>query len=105
MVGRETKNQKKKTFAPSTLVYGHGECARYWYLAFEGGDFEDLSNPFAVANMSNGTLSHGRIQEALLKSGIAKGFVDEDYLAETGKEKLTTEFKIFNSDPPIFGLS
>jgi len=103
LVGRETKNQKKKTFAPSTLVYGHGECARYWYLAFEGGDFQDYSKPFDVANMNNGTLSHGRIQEALLKSGIAKGFIDEDYLEETGKEKLTTEFKIFHSDPPIFG--
>ena len=33
--------QKKTTFAPSTLTYGAGECARYWYLAFEGGIFHD----------------------------------------------------------------
>lgn len=103
LVGRETKNQKKKTFAPSTLVYGHGECARYWYLAFEGGDFEDFSNAFAVANMSNGSLSHERIQKALLDSGIAKKFLDEKHFEKYKEEKDTTEFKITHSDPPIFG--
>ena len=25
---------EKKTFSPSTLGYGHGKCARYWFLAF-----------------------------------------------------------------------
>jgi len=34
---RGDRHQQKKTFAPSTIAYGHGECARYWYLAFEGG--------------------------------------------------------------------
>ena len=96
MVGQDPKHQKKKTFAPSGLIYGHGECPRYWYHAFDGVVFESTNTPFSVANMSNGSLSHGRIQDALLKSGIAKKFVDED-----GKD--TTEFKIISNDPPIYG--
>lgn len=85
---RGTKHQQKKTFAPSTIAYGHGECPRYWYLAFEGGDFEDYADPFAGANMTNGTKSHERIEEAIKDSGI---FVD-------------SEFKITYNDPPIFGF-
>jgi CRISPR/Cas system-associated exonuclease Cas4 (RecB family) len=84
---RETKHQQKKTFAPSTIAYGHGECARYWYLAFEGGDFEDYADAFAGANMTNGTKSHERIQEAIADSGIL----------------IDSEFKITYDNPPIFG--
>lgn len=93
---RGPKHQKKKTFAPSTLAWSHGECPRYWYLAFEGGVFEDYSDPYGVANMTSGTLSHGRIQKALINSGLAKKFTDD-------KGEETTEFKIMHSDPPIFG--
>jgi CRISPR/Cas system-associated exonuclease Cas4 (RecB family) len=84
---RGPKHQQKKTFAPSTIAYGHGECARYWYLAFEGGEFEDYADPFAGANMTNGTKSHERIEEAIRDSGIM----------------IDSEFKITYSDPPIFG--
>lgn len=84
---RGPKHQVKKTFSPSTIVYGHGECARYWYLAFEGGTFEDSADAFGVANMTNGTLSHGRIQKAIRDAGIL----------------LDDEFKVTYSDPPIFG--
>lgn len=84
---RGPRHQQKKTFAPSTIAFGHGECARYWYLAFEGGTFEDHADPFAGANMTNGTKSHERIQQAMKDSGI---LIDE-------------EFKIINEDPPIFG--
>lgn len=97
MVGQDPKHQQKKTFAPSGLVYGHGECPRYWYHAFDGVVFESTNTPFSVANMSNGSLSHDRIQDALLKSGIAKRFTDE----KTGED--TTEFKIISNDPPIYG--
>lgn len=97
------KFTKKSTFAPSGLVYGHGECARYWYLAFEGNIFESFKDPYAVANMSAGTMSHDRIQDAMLDAGIAKRFLDEKYFKEHGKEKDTTEFKITNDDPPISG--
>lgn len=90
------KFQQKKTFAPSTLSWNHGECPRYWYLAFDGATFEDNSNAFGVANRTNGTLSHSRIQDAMIKSGIAKVFKDDD-----GND--TTEFKIISNDPPVFG--
>ncbi len=69
-VNRIPKHTKKKTFAPSTLVYGHGECPRYWYLAFEGNIFTDSATPYSVANMTSGTLSHGRIQKAMMDSGV-----------------------------------
>lgn len=84
---RGPRHQQKKTFAPSTIAYGHGECARYWFLAFEGGTFEDNADAFAGANMTNGTLSHGRIQKAMADAGIL----------------IQDEFKITYSDPPIFG--
>ena len=95
-VGRGPKEIKKKTFAPSTIAYGHGECPRYWYLAFEGAIFEDTSDAYSVANMTAGTLSHDRIQNAMMASGIAKIFKDDQ-----GND--TTEFKIISQDPPIFG--
>jgi len=84
---RGTKFQTKKTFAPSTIAYGHGECPRYWYLAFEGGEFEDYADPFAGANMTNGTKSHERIQQAMEDAGIL----------------VDSEFKVTYEDPPIFG--
>ena len=34
LVGREPEYKQKKTFGPSTIAYGYGECPRYWYLAF-----------------------------------------------------------------------
>ncbi|MBM3910650.1 MAG: hypothetical protein FJ356_03265 [Thaumarchaeota archaeon] len=100
---QEPKFTKKKTFAPSGLVYGHGGCPRYWYLAFEGNIFESDDEPYDVANMTAGTMSHDRIQQAMLDSGVAKKFLDEKYFEETGKERDTTEFKVAQSDPPIFG--
>jgi len=87
IANRGPRHQQKKTFAPSTIAYGHGECARYWYLAFEGGTFEDHADAFAGANMTNGTKSHERIQQAMKDSGIL----------------VDSEFKITYQDPPIFG--
>jgi CRISPR/Cas system-associated exonuclease Cas4 (RecB family) len=85
---RGPRHQQKKSFAPSTIAYGHGECARYWYLAFEGGTFEDNADAFAGANMTNGTKSHERIQQAMEDAGIL----------------IDKEFKITYEDPPIFGF-
>ena len=96
VVDRGPKETKKKTFAPSTIAYGHGECPRYWYLAFDGNIFEDNTEPDAVANMENGTKSHDRIQNAMMKSGVAKIFKND-------KNEDTTEFKILHSQPGIFG--
>lgn len=100
---RENKHQVKKTFAPSTLVWNHGECARYWYLAFEGNVFESTDTPYSVANMTAGTKSHDRIQQALMDADIAQKFLDEKHFEKYKEEKDTTEFKVTHSDPPIFG--
>ena len=85
---REPKFQQKKTFAPSTIAYSHGECPRYWYLAFEGAMFEDNTDPYGGANMTAGTKSHERIQQAMADAGILKD----------------SEFKVTWNDPPIFGF-
>ena len=87
IVNRVDKHTQKKTFAPSTIAYGHGECPRYWYMAFDGQTFEDNADPYGAANMTAGSLSHGRIQNAMRDAGIL----------------IEDEFKITHNDPPIFG--
>lgn len=88
-VKRVDKFQQKKTFAPSTIAYSHGECPRYWYLAFEGATFTDNADAYGGANMTAGTKSHERIQEAM---GNVEGFL------------VDSEFKVTYNDPPIFGF-
>jgi CRISPR/Cas system-associated exonuclease Cas4 (RecB family) len=89
-VKRVAKHAQKKSFAPSTLAFSHGECARYWYLAFDGGMFEDNADAYGAANMTAGTKSHERIQEAM--ANVPDGFL------------VDSEFKVVNNDPPIFGF-
>ena len=89
LVGREPQFKTKKTFSPSTLVYGSGACARYWFLAFSGAEFTDDADPYAVANMGSGTQAHERIQTAIENAGIM-----------VEKEKRITA-----QDPPIFGFA
>jgi len=103
IANQDPKFMTKKTFAPSTLTYsdGNGVCPRYWYLAFEGAIFETYSTPYDIANMSSGVLSHSRIEKALLDSGIAQVFQKEN--PKTKEIENTTEFKVVNSNPPIFG--
>ena len=68
----ETRFQVKKKFIPSKIAYGEGKCPRYWYLAFSGANFEDLTTPFSMANMKNGVHGHERILGTALKnSGLA----------------------------------
>ena len=88
-VNRVAKFTTKKTFAPSTIAFSHGECPRYWYLAFEGAVFEDNADAYGAANMTAGTKSHERIQEAM---GNVPGFL------------VDSEFKVTYNDPPIFGF-
>jgi CRISPR/Cas system-associated exonuclease Cas4 (RecB family) len=88
-INRVAKFTQKKTFAPSTIAYSHGECPRYWYLAFEGAVFEDNADAYGGANMTAGTKSHERIQEAM---GNVPGFL------------VDSEFKVTYNDPPIFGF-
>ena len=103
LANQDPKFLTKKTFAPSTVTYsdGNGVCPRYWYLAFEGAIFESYSTPFDIANMSSGTLSHSRIEKALLESGIVKVYKKEN--PQTKELEDTTEFKVISSNPPIFG--
>jgi CRISPR/Cas system-associated exonuclease Cas4 (RecB family) len=87
-INRVAKFTTKKTFAPSTIAFSHGECPRYWYLAFNGALFTDNADAYGGANMTAGTKSHERIQEAM-------GNVP-DFLVDS-------EFKITYENPPIFG--
>lgn len=87
-INRVDKFQTKKTFAPSTIAFSHGECPRYWYLAFSGNVFEDNADAYGGANMTAGTKSHERIQDAM--SNVPDFLID-------------SEFKITYNDPPIFG--
>lgn len=81
------KYMQKKTFAPSSIVWNHGVCPRYWYLAFEGNSFYEYKTGKMITNMDSGTDRHARIQQALKDAGM---------LIEN--EKKTT-----HEDPPIFG--
>ena len=67
-VGLKPKYAKKYSFSPSTLVWNHGECARFWYLAVEGTVWEDNADAYGVENRTGVNLSHCRIQDSLLKS-------------------------------------
>lgn len=86
---RGTEFKTKKTFSPSTLVYGNGACPRYWFMAWTGVEFDDNTDAYAIANMASGTDGHARIQKAITDAGI---MVEE-------------EKKIISSDPPIFGFA
>lgn len=81
------KHQTKKSFAPSTLVFGHGVCPRFWYLAFQGNTFYSENTGKAIANMDSGTDRHERIQTAMEGAGVLSA-------AEVWAE---------NDDPPIRG--
>jgi CRISPR/Cas system-associated exonuclease Cas4 (RecB family) len=89
LIDQVSSFKTKKTFSPSTLVYGNGACPRYWYLAFEGAEFESNNDPYAVANMASGTHGHERIQKAITDAGIM----------------VEQEKRIVAQDPPIFGFA
>lgn len=78
---------QKKSFAPSTIVWNHGVCPRYWYLAFEGNTFFEYKTGKAITNMDSGTDRHKRIQKAFVDAGIC----------------IENERKTVFDDPPIFG--
>jgi CRISPR/Cas system-associated exonuclease Cas4 (RecB family) len=79
----------KKSFSPSTLVWGNGACPRYWFLAFSGAEFVPDHTPYSIANMGSGTHAHERIQKAIEAAGL---------LVEAEKPVRT-------QDPPIFGFA
>lgn len=89
LIDQGTEFKKKKTFSPSSLVYGNGACPRYWFLAFTGADFTSDNDAYSVANMASGTQAHERIQKAITDAGIM----------------VEQEKRIVAADPPIFGFA
>jgi len=88
--GKNTaKFMQKTTFSPSTVGYGHGNCARYWFIAFTGTEFNDTFEANSVANMANGTAAHERLQKLFEKTGVLK----------------ETEREILKNDPPVRGFA
>lgn len=86
---RKEEFKTKKSFSPSTLVWGSGACPRYWHLAFDGAVFagDGDINPKNIAAMANGTASHARLQKTIKNAGILH----------------SEEIKVVQADPPIFG--
>lgn len=78
----------KKSFSPSSLGYGHGNCPRYWYMAFSGAVFIDDNDAVAVANMAQGTQAHERLQK----------------LISTMPQFRVAEEEIVSEYPPIRGF-
>jgi CRISPR/Cas system-associated exonuclease Cas4 (RecB family) len=89
LANAKPKYSQKKSFSPSKIVWNEGECARYWYLAFDGAEFLDDRTPFSAANMQNGIYGHERLEKAMLDSGVM----------------LENEVKVFSDDPPIYGFA
>lgn len=86
---RPPAKTKKYSFSPSTVGYGHGTCARYWYLAFDGeGTFVETTDAIGIANMANGTQAHERLQEMFEITG----------------RLVAKEIEIKFNDPPIRGF-
>jgi CRISPR/Cas system-associated exonuclease Cas4 (RecB family) len=85
----EVVETKKKSFAPSKIGYGSGKCPRYWYIAFDGAEFDDPKDARAIANMKNGIASHDRLGELFKRSSL---------------EIESIERKLEHNDPPIFGF-
>lgn len=77
----------KVTFAPSSIGGYNGTCPRYWYLAFGEHQFVDNNDALGIANMSNGTAAHARIEKLMLDSGIP----------------VDCEVEMKMEDPPIRG--
>jgi CRISPR/Cas system-associated exonuclease Cas4 (RecB family) len=99
------KFTKKQAFSPSTLTYGAGECPRFWYLAFDGANWFDNADAYGVANRTSGTLSHDRIQDAILDAGILDESMEFDKEPNKYKKQKhpAMEFRITYDDPPISG--
>ncbi len=108
----QPKVTKKKTFSPSSIGYGHGKCARYWYLAFDGKYvFHSKTDARGMAIMMNGTKTHDRIQGVMSKRGILseteveikidsppiRGYLDGKIKLPDGEEVPILEIKSVNS--------
>ena len=105
LVKTKTKFVKKDNFSASGLTYGAGECPRYWTLAFDGQITYDNSDATGVANRTQGTLGHGRIQEAIEASGLLAQDLEMDPLPRKYNKQThpAMEFRVKTDDPPFDG--
>ena len=105
LVKTKTKFVKKDNFSASGLTYGAGECPRYWTLAFDGQITYDNSDAMGVANRTQGTLGHGRIQEAIEASGLLAQDLEMDPLPRKYNKQThpAMEFRVKVDDPPFDG--
>ena len=94
---RPDGEMQKKSFSPSSFGYGHGNCPRYWYLAFSGANFIDDNDAQAIANMKYGSEAHERLQ-TLIKNSTNNLF------KTTKINFVETEVEIKNEYPPIRGF-
>ena len=98
---------KKKNFTASGLTYGAGECPRYWHLSFDGAVVYDDANAYGVANRTNGTLGHQRIQEAIAATDLLDPDMEFDKLPRPSHIKEQThpamEFRVNGDNPPFNG--
>ena len=105
MTKTKPKFSKKSSFSPSTLSYGAGKCPRYWYLAFDGAVHYDDSDAYGVANRTNGTYGHDRIQEAIADSGLLDETMEFDPIERKYNKQThpSMEFRVKTDDPPFDG--
>ena len=98
---------KKKNFTASGLTYGAGECPRYWHLSFDGAVVYDDADAYGVANRTNGTLGHQRIQGAIAATDLLDSDMEFDKLPRPSYIKEQThpamEFRVNGDNPPFNG--
>lgn len=94
---RPDGRMQKNSFSPSSFGYGHGNCPRYWYMAFTGEEFIDNNDAQAMANLKYGTEAHERLQ-TLIKSQSS------DLFKTNSMKSIQTEVEIKNEYPPIRGF-
>ena len=105
LVKTKTKFVKKNNFSASGLTYGAGECPRYWTLAFDGQITYDNSDAIGVANRTQGSLGHARIQEAIQASGLLAQDMQMDPIPRKYDQQThpALEFRVKTDDPPFDG--
>jgi len=82
------QTRQKKTFSPSSLLYGSAVCARRWYYHFDGAPSVDTTESLNFQIMNSGTDAHARIQTLLEKATVL----------DVAEQEITA------SDPPIRGF-
>ena len=105
LVKTKTKFVKKNNFSASGLTYGAGECPRYWTLAFDGQITYDNSDAIGVANRTQGSLGHARIQEAIQAAGLLAQDLEMDPIPRKYDQQThpALEFRVKTDDPPFDG--